>query len=131
MAEAVPLQRRDRELLEKIRRTPPQSLAELAERTGRKKPNLSRTLKTMEHDGLVQISRHKRKLVPECAISGSLFSWSWVDEQVRDFVSRPVAKRRRQEGAPMGKSDAWPQTERAGQLPPFSFRNTWEKIDGS
>jgi len=39
-------------------------LAELAERTGRKKPNLSRTLKTMEQYGLVQISRHKRKLVP-------------------------------------------------------------------
>jgi len=37
---------------------------ELAERTGRKKPNLSRTLKTMEHYGLVQITRHNKKLVP-------------------------------------------------------------------
>jgi len=44
--------------------TSPQSLAELAQRTGRKKPNLSRTLKTREQYGLVQISRHKRKLVP-------------------------------------------------------------------
>jgi predicted transcriptional regulator len=33
----------DRELLEAIRRTSQQSLAELAERTDRKKPNLSRT----------------------------------------------------------------------------------------
>ena len=52
----------NRELAETIRRTS-QSLAELAERTGRKKPNLSRTLKTMEQYGLVQISR-QRKLVP-------------------------------------------------------------------
>ena len=52
------------QVLGTIRRTSPQSLAELAKRTGRKKPNLSRTLKTMEHYGLVQISRHKRKLVP-------------------------------------------------------------------
>ena len=58
------LSAKNRELLETIRRTSPQSLAELAERTGRKKPNLSRTLKTMEQYGLVQISRHKRKLVP-------------------------------------------------------------------
>ena len=58
------LSARNRELQETIRRTSPQSLAELAERTGRKKPNLSRTLKTMEQYGLVQISRHKRKLVP-------------------------------------------------------------------
>ena len=58
------LSAKNRELLETIRRTSPQSLAELAERTGRKKPNLSRTLKTMEQYGLVQISRSKRKLVP-------------------------------------------------------------------
>jgi len=58
------LSAKNRELLETIRRTSPQSLAELAERTGRKKPNLSRTLKTMEHYGLVQLRRHKRKLVP-------------------------------------------------------------------
>jgi predicted transcriptional regulator len=58
------LSARNRELLDTIRRTSPTSLGELAQRTGRKKPNLSRTLKTMEQYGLVQISRHKRKLVP-------------------------------------------------------------------
>ena len=47
-----------------MRQTSAQSPAELAERTGRKQPNLSRTLKTMEHYGLMQLSRHKRKLVP-------------------------------------------------------------------
>ena len=59
-----PFKAKNRELLETIRRTSPRSLAELAERTGRKKPNLSRTLKTMEQYGLVQISRNKRKLIP-------------------------------------------------------------------
>ena len=48
-----PFKAKNRERLETIRRTSPQSLAELAERTGRKKPNLSRTLKTMEQHGLV------------------------------------------------------------------------------
>jgi predicted transcriptional regulator len=58
------LSAKNRELLETIRRTAPQSLAELAERTGRKKPNLSRTLKTMEQYGLVELRRRQRKLVP-------------------------------------------------------------------
>jgi len=59
-----PFTAKNRERLETIRRTSPQSLAELAERTGRNRPALSRALKTMEQYGLVQISRHKRKLVP-------------------------------------------------------------------
>src|SRR5271157_2605974 len=56
-----PFKAKNRERLETIRRTSPQSLAELAERTGRRDPNLSRTLKTMEQYGLVQLRRHKRK----------------------------------------------------------------------
>ena len=59
------LSAKNRELLEIIRKNSPQSLAELAERTGRKKPNLSRTLKTMEHYGLVKVSRRNRRLVPK------------------------------------------------------------------
>jgi predicted transcriptional regulator len=39
-------------------------VAELAERTGRKESNLSRTLKTMEQYGLVQLRRHNGKLFP-------------------------------------------------------------------
>ena len=59
------LSAKNRELLEIIRKNSPQSLTELAERTGRKKPNLSRTLKTMEHYGLVKMSRRNRRLIPK------------------------------------------------------------------
>ncbi len=59
------LSAKNRELLETIRRNSPQSLTELAEQTGRRKPNLSRTLKTMERYGLVKMSRHHRRLVPK------------------------------------------------------------------
>ena len=46
--------------------TPPAApcWAELNRARGAWAWNLSRTLKTMEQYGLVQISRHKRKLVP-------------------------------------------------------------------
>ncbi len=57
------LSAKNRELLEIIRRNSPQSLAELAQQTGRRKPNLSRTLKTMERYGLVKVSRRNRRLV--------------------------------------------------------------------
>ena len=44
---------KNRALLALIVKTQPQSLTELAEKTGRAKSNLSRTLKTMERYGLV------------------------------------------------------------------------------
>jgi predicted transcriptional regulator len=46
---------RNRAMLQMIAEAAPKSLARLAELTGRKKSNLSRTLKTMEHYGLVQL----------------------------------------------------------------------------
>ena len=59
------LSERNRELLRVIAATEPQSLNELAERTGRAKSNLSRTLKTMERYGLVRFEKAKgRTLVP-------------------------------------------------------------------
>jgi predicted transcriptional regulator len=59
------LSERNRELLRVIAETKPTSLQELAERTGRAKSNLSRTLKTMERYGLVQLERGKgRTIVP-------------------------------------------------------------------
>ena len=59
------LSAKNRELLEIIRRNQPQSLTELAEQTGRKKPNLSRTLKTMQRYGLVRVRHHGRgQIVP-------------------------------------------------------------------
>ncbi|WP_230281030.1 helix-turn-helix domain-containing protein [Croceicoccus sp. Ery15] len=56
---------RNRELLALIAEEKPESLQDLAERTGRAKSNLSRTLKTMEHYGLVRFEkRPNRALAP-------------------------------------------------------------------
>jgi predicted transcriptional regulator len=51
---------RKRALLGIIAESAPESLASLAELTGRQKSNLSRTLKTMERYGFVQLSRGAR-----------------------------------------------------------------------
>jgi len=49
-----------------IAATHPSSLQELADRTGRKASNLSRTLKTMEHYGFVRLHRGERgRIWPE------------------------------------------------------------------
>ena len=59
------LSERNRELLRVIAETKPQSLSELAARTGRAKSNLSRTLKTLELYGLVEFEKGKgRTRVP-------------------------------------------------------------------
>ena len=50
----------NRELLRIIAEKAPSSLDELADLTGRKKSNLSRTLKTMEGYGLVRLVRGER-----------------------------------------------------------------------
>ena len=56
---------RNRELLALIVREKPDSLTELAERAGRSKSNLSRTLKTMSLYGLVELKAGERgTLVP-------------------------------------------------------------------
>lgn len=49
------LSERNRKLLALIADSEPQSLAELAEISGRAKPNLSRTLRTMARHGLVEL----------------------------------------------------------------------------
>src|SRR5437667_5873962 len=48
---------KNRALLALIAEAEPGSLAELSELSGRAKSNLSRTLRTMEHYGLVQLRR--------------------------------------------------------------------------
>ena len=59
------LSRRNRELLAMIAQEKPESLTELAELAGRSRSNLSRTLKTMSHYGLVELTRGDRgTLVP-------------------------------------------------------------------
>jgi predicted transcriptional regulator len=56
---------RNRALLRIIAESSPDSLTALAEMTGRKKSNLSRTLKTMERYGFVRLSRGTRgSLIP-------------------------------------------------------------------
>jgi len=56
---------KNRILLATIRVAGPKSLAELAGLTGRKKSNLSRTLKTMQRYGIVILDRESRgRIVP-------------------------------------------------------------------
>lgn len=52
-------------LLRTIMEHNPRSLAELEQLTGRKKPNLSRTLKTLERYGIVTLKREKNRLIPK------------------------------------------------------------------
>jgi predicted transcriptional regulator len=60
------LSNRNRALLATIAATHPASLQELAERTGRKTSNLSRTLRTMERFGFVRLHRGERgRIRPE------------------------------------------------------------------
>lgn len=54
-------------LLELIAEAKPESVAELEALSGRKGPNLSRTLKTLARFGLVELRRQGRTLVPRAA----------------------------------------------------------------
>lgn len=58
------LSTRNVELLKLIEREKPQSISELAEKSGRKQGNLSRTLKQFKRYGLVDLKKEKRKKVP-------------------------------------------------------------------
>jgi len=59
------LSEENRELLKIIIEKKPQSLAELETMTGRKKPNLSRTLKRLERYGIVKLHKKNNRTVPE------------------------------------------------------------------
>jgi predicted transcriptional regulator len=54
----------NRALLKVITETKPESISALAEATGRKPGNLSRTLKTMSHYGIVDLRREKNHVRP-------------------------------------------------------------------
>ncbi len=54
----------NRALLKVIQDSKPQSIASLADITGRKPGNLSRTLKTMSNYGLVEMKRENRHVRP-------------------------------------------------------------------
>ncbi len=79
---------RNRAMLQVIAESAPESLARLAELTGRKKSNLSRTLKTMERYGLVQIKRGIRgSVVPKVSYQ----TISLVLSLSRSMHERPAA----------------------------------------
>lgn len=59
------LSNENRQLLRTILDKKPASLAELEEMTGRKKSNLSRTLKTLERYGIVELHKEKNRVIPE------------------------------------------------------------------
>ncbi len=59
------LSNENRQLLKTILHRKPKSLAELEAMTGRKKSNLSRTLKTLERYGIVKLHKEKNRTVPE------------------------------------------------------------------
>ena len=52
----------NRAMLDVIRQSNPSSISELAQMTGRKQSNLSRTLKTMSRYGLVRMEKNQRSL---------------------------------------------------------------------
>jgi len=55
---------KNRELLHVIAEVKPESLQDLAEATERKSSNLSRTLKTLESYGFVELKRKNKKVMP-------------------------------------------------------------------
>lgn len=54
----------NRALLREIAETQPLSISELAAQTGRQQSNLSRTLKTMEQYGFVELRREQKRVRP-------------------------------------------------------------------
>ncbi|MGH6901105.1 MAG: MarR family transcriptional regulator [Geminicoccaceae bacterium] len=58
----------NRRLLAMIRDRRPQSVADLAEMTGRSQPNLTRTLAKLEAAGLITMQAHGRRKAPSAAI---------------------------------------------------------------
>ncbi len=72
------LSNQNRALLKLIYEKHPQSLAELAEQSGREKSSLSRTLRKMERYGLVQFEPGpNRQLAPKVMYSGIEFEVSF------------------------------------------------------
>jgi len=59
------LSNENRAMLKTILEKKPTSLAELEAMTGRKKSNLSRTLKTLERYGIVTLHKENNRLIPE------------------------------------------------------------------
>jgi predicted transcriptional regulator len=77
-------------LLELIRRSRPASLRELAELSGRRESNLSRTLHTMERYGLVRLRKAERgRIVPEVPYERVALDLSIAAPGASDEGARP------------------------------------------
>jgi len=63
------LSNENRQLLRIILDKKPSSLTELEEMSGRKKSNLSRTLKTLERYGIVELHKENNRIIPEVKAS--------------------------------------------------------------
>ena len=68
-------------LLRTIAEQSPSSIAELADKTGRKSSNLSRTLTKLAQYGLVALHKENRRTVPEAlatAFDVKMGDWQWL-----------------------------------------------------
>lgn len=85
------LSERNRELLALIVREEPDSLTRLAELTGRKKSNLSRTLKTMSGYGLIKLVKGDRgTIVPQVPYDQlNIVVRLVTEEKIKKAESRP------------------------------------------
>jgi len=63
------LSNENQQLLRTIIDQKPQSIKELEIITGRRSSNLSRTLKTMEHFGIVELSKQKKAVIPKVNVT--------------------------------------------------------------
>lgn len=68
-AMAQVLSSENQQLLRTIIDRKPKSIKELEFITGRKSSNLSRTLKTMERYGIVELSKQKKNIIPKVKIT--------------------------------------------------------------
>jgi predicted transcriptional regulator len=68
-AMAQVLSSENQQLLRIIIDRKPKSIKELESITGRKSSNLSRTLKTMERYGIVELSKQKKNIIPKVNIT--------------------------------------------------------------
>lgn len=73
------------ELLEFLIKEHPGTVAEIADRTGRAQPNISRSLQRLSALGLVHLNRNGRKVTPE-PVAGSLH----IDLTTGTYETQPL-----------------------------------------
>lgn len=81
---------RNRALLALIVTEQPESLAELAQLSGRAKSNLSRTLRTLEQYGLVRLEKHEKgRIMPRVPYSDIVLDMS-IDGRTMKDSNNPI-----------------------------------------